>query len=119
MSVLFIALLLLRGYAHALALDLACEYAAEPATEKGNEDAEDNKSHFAISRAGISGGRPNDLVLALSILRSAVYRSNAATGAPRDRAAAPRWIYLRHPRGPASAQMSRPERKVADIPNRL
>jgi len=74
--------LVLRGYAHALALDLACEYAAEPATGIGNEDAEDNKSHFAISRAGISGGRPNDLVVALSILRSAVYRSNAATGAP-------------------------------------
>ena len=38
------------------------------------EDAEDNKSHSAIARASIRGA--DAAVVALSVLRSTVYRSN-------------------------------------------
>jgi hypothetical protein len=56
-----------------LAINRQCEYAAG-SCQQGNycEDAEDNQSHSAITTAGIDGRRTSDL-LALSILRSAVY----------------------------------------------
>ena len=56
-----------------LAINRQCEYAAG-SCQQGNycEDAEDNQSHSAITTAGIDGRRTSGL-LALSILRSAVY----------------------------------------------
>ena len=53
-----------------------------------DEDLEDNQSHPAIARTGIVGRRADDLV-ALSVLRSAIYRSNGATRASSGGATAP------------------------------
>ena len=66
-----------RRYCGQLAIRV-CDGSGRPG---GNdEDLEDNQSHSAIARTGIVGRRASDL-MALSILRSAIYRSNGATRA--------------------------------------
>ena len=58
-----------------------CAYATGIVPTGGRyEDVEDNQSHSSIARASIGGRQAVDL-MAVSILRSAVYRSNPATEA--------------------------------------
>jgi hypothetical protein len=72
--------------AHVLAAAWQCRVCdGDRADGRAYEDGEDNKSHSAIARASIRGAHA--AVVALSVLRSTVYRSHPPAGASQRRAA--------------------------------
>jgi hypothetical protein len=78
------------GFGHqadVLAAAWQCGVCDEIGNGRAYEDAEDNKSHSAIARASVRGAHA--AVVALSVLRSTVYRSNPPAGASQRRAATP------------------------------